>query len=325
MSEANQEKKPVVSVSLTTYQHEKYVREALEGIYSQKTDFPMEVLIHDDASPDGTQEIIREYEKQYPDITRCILQTENQYQKGIRTTNYTFNFLRAEGKYIAICEGDDYWTDPKKLQKQVSYMEAHPECHLCVHAVADVDEQGNRLTSLHSCSESKALSTDEVIRVMRGFAFVSFLVRTEDVQKLPDFYFGAAVGDLPLVLYLASLGTVYYIDEEMANYRHHGGSWTDALWSGDIREKLRHHLDRMIDLYRQFDTYTGEKYHESVEFAIQKTNMEYCMGVEDFRGILNPAYKEAFRQLPITARIGYRMGAVLPGLYHFLKPFFMKK
>ena len=112
----------LVSICCITYNHEKYIRDAIEGFLMQKTDFPFEVLIHDDASTDGTADIIREYETKYPDIIKPIYQTENQYSKGIKISA-TYNYPRAKGKYIALCEGDDYWIDPYKLQKQVDFLE----------------------------------------------------------------------------------------------------------------------------------------------------------------------------------------------------------
>lgn len=120
----------VVSVICNTYNHEPYIRQCLDGFVMQKTDFSFEVLIHDDASTDKTADIIREYEAQYPDIIKPIYQAENQYSKktGIMKT---FQYPRVKGKYIALCEGDDYWIDPLKLQKQVDFMEANPKCSLC--------------------------------------------------------------------------------------------------------------------------------------------------------------------------------------------------
>ena len=126
------EKTPLVSVCTLAYNHEPYIRECLDGILMQKTNFAFELLIHDDASTDGTADIIREYEAKYPDIIKPIYQTENQYSKGVKI-NATIQFPRAKGKYIALCEGDDYWTDPLKLQKQVDFMEANPNCSLCCH------------------------------------------------------------------------------------------------------------------------------------------------------------------------------------------------
>jgi len=107
---------PIVSICCITYNHEKYIRDAIEGFLMQKTLFPIEILIHGDASTDKTADIIKEYEVKYPDIIKPIYQTENQFSKGV-SISATYQFPRARGKYIAICEGDDYWTDPHKLQK----------------------------------------------------------------------------------------------------------------------------------------------------------------------------------------------------------------
>src|SRR5690606_1543694 len=104
-------KHPLVSVSCITYNHSSYIRQCLDGFVMQKCDFAFEVLIHDDASTDDTQEIIKEYQAKYPEIIKAVLQKENQYSKGIRGISPRFNFPRAQGKYIAMCEGDDYWTD----------------------------------------------------------------------------------------------------------------------------------------------------------------------------------------------------------------------
>ncbi|SFF46453.1 glycosyltransferase family 2 protein [Sunxiuqinia elliptica] len=124
--------KPVVSICCITYNHQKYIRKALEGFLLQKTNFPIEVIIHDDASNDGTDEIIKEYSERYPELFITILQTENQWSQGIRPSP-TYVWPRARGKYIALCEGDDYWTDPNKLQRQVDFLEENPEFSFCCH------------------------------------------------------------------------------------------------------------------------------------------------------------------------------------------------
>ena len=112
----------VVSICCLVYNHEKYIAECLDSFLMQKTNFVYEILIHDDASTDETAKIVREYEKKFPDIIKPIYQTKNQYSNGVRPS-VSFQFPRARGEYIAICEGDDYWTDPLKLQKQVNFLE----------------------------------------------------------------------------------------------------------------------------------------------------------------------------------------------------------
>ena len=121
---------PLVSIFTLAYNHAPYIRQCLEGFLMQRTTFSFECLIHDDASTDETADIIREYESRYPDIIKPIYQTENQYSKGGGITR-KFLIPRAQGKYIAICEGDDYWTDPLKLQKQVDFLETHPDYTIC--------------------------------------------------------------------------------------------------------------------------------------------------------------------------------------------------
>ena len=121
-----------VSVICTAYNHEKYIRDALEGFVSQKTDFRFEVLVNDDASTDGTAAIIREYAVKYPDIIRPVYQTENLYSQGVKIWRDVL-LPMARGSYIAFCEGDDYWCDDGKLAVQKAYLDTHPECSAVVH------------------------------------------------------------------------------------------------------------------------------------------------------------------------------------------------
>ncbi|MCF6211117.1 MAG: glycosyltransferase [Gammaproteobacteria bacterium] len=132
---------PLLSICCITFNHEPYISETIDSFLIQETDFPIEILIHDDASTDATATIIKNYEKKYPDIIKPIYQVENQYSKG-GGINSRFNFSRAKGKYIALCEGDDYWTDPKKLQIQVDFLESHPEYVITYHDSQPFDKGG---------------------------------------------------------------------------------------------------------------------------------------------------------------------------------------
>lgn len=137
--------KPLVAINCLTYNHEKFLRETLEGFMIQKTDFPFVAIVHEDASTDGTAAILREYADKYPDIILPIFEVENQFNKTLgRVMRKARNATGA--KYIAMCEGDDYWTDPLKLQKQVDFLESHPEYSMCHTGFEIVDEYSNKLT-----------------------------------------------------------------------------------------------------------------------------------------------------------------------------------
>ena len=122
---------PLVSVYCLTYNHAKYIKDALEGFVHQKTNFQFEVIVHDDASTDGTADIIKDYARKYPDIIVPIYQNENQYSKKVPITR-TFVLPILKGKYYAACEGDDFWCDENKLQKQVDWLENNPEYSLII-------------------------------------------------------------------------------------------------------------------------------------------------------------------------------------------------
>lgn len=136
---------PLVSICCATFNQERFISQAIESFLSQKTSFKFEIIIHDDASTDGTASIVKKYEQEHPNLIKAIYQTENQYSKGIKPwPNFVFPIAR--GKYIALCEGDDYWTDPYKLQKQVDFLEANPEYNLTCHRYQTYNETTKTLT-----------------------------------------------------------------------------------------------------------------------------------------------------------------------------------
>lgn len=210
---------PLVSISCITYNHTPYIRECLDGFLMQKCDFDFEVLIHDDASTDGTQEIIREYQEKYPEIIKPILQKENQWSKGVRGINLKFNFSRAKGKYIALCEGDDYWTDPLKLQKQVDFLEENEDCSLVYHRVQIYDEE-EKFFSEEILNKSLTIQkrTIEELALKGNFIHTpSVLFRNNLI--LPERLFKLTVGDYVLWFLNGEKGKLGYLPDQMAVYR----------------------------------------------------------------------------------------------------------
>ena len=204
-----------------TYNHAPYIRQCLDGFMMQQCDFGFEVLIHDDASTDGTQKIIREYETKYPDIIKPLLQTENQFSRGSRGIMMRrFNFPRARGKYIALCEGDDYWTDPRKLQKQVDFLETHEDVSLCFHNALMVYEDGGSLRQPFQNLGNREYSGAEILRHWT-IPTASVVFRRENyvMHHSPNYFFG----DIILFLTLAEKGKLWCLDETMSAYRRHRG------------------------------------------------------------------------------------------------------
>ncbi|MEG1574495.1 MAG: glycosyltransferase family 2 protein [Bacteroidales bacterium] len=226
------DKKPLISICCLAYNHAPFIRECLNGFIMQKTTFKIEVLIHDDASTDGTADIIREYESKYPDIIKPIYQTENQYSKGNNVVDYNFN--RVKGKYVATCEGDDYWIDPLKLQKQADFLEAHPEVALCCHHYKIYRQNeakfvANNYPTLLTGNEAGFFFTNND-RINEWFCSTltvmyrsDLLSVTSEKRKLYSSFL-----DLHLFYYLLKNSCGYYMKDTMAVYRIHNG----GIWSG---------------------------------------------------------------------------------------------
>lgn len=292
----------MVSITCTAYNHENYIADAIEGFLMQKTDFAYEILIHDDASTDRTPEIIKEYESKYPNLIKPIYQTENQYSKGVKVG--ILNEQRAKGKYIAICEGDDYWIDPYKLQKQVEYMESHPECSLCVHAAYKVDPNKVKLKSnIRPNYGNKEFKTEDIIIGGGGFfATNSMLYPTVLSEKLPDFYKNSSIGDYPLCIYLAIQGTVYYIDEVMSAYRVHvPNSWTSKMLT-NIKKRIEHY-NEITNMLREVNEYTDYYYDSAIKKTIKHIQFNMLLEQEMFREAKTGEFREIYSTLDIINKI----------------------
>lgn len=215
--------KPLVAINCITYNHEPYICEALEGFVMQKTNFPFVAIVHDDASTDGTVAIIREYADKYPDIIRPIYETEPQYSKH----DGSFGRIMQEAcnatgaKYVAFCEGDDYWTDPLKLQKQVDYLESHSNCSL-VCSNCDKFIQNKGLMLFNNQRGKNGIITFNDLILHNGIITLTVVVRSNVYVGYSDFRMGAKVwsfGDYPIWLYAASIGYIMKFSEEMGVYR----------------------------------------------------------------------------------------------------------
>jgi len=266
---------PLVSISCITYNHEKYIRDAIEGFLMQKTTFPVEILIHDDASTDRTPEIIREYEKKYPDLIFPIFQKVNQYSKGIYIPA-EFQYPRARGKYYGGAEGDDYWTDPYKLQKQVDFLETHPEYVFTFHDAVILNQKtGEKRIRIGVRQIDTTVDLKSLI-IQKNIPTASIVFRNIlDYTSLPDWISRISNGDYGLCVLLAEKGPGKYLPEAMSVYRVHEG----GIWSGNGFEYIN---KSNLDFYKYlFDYFTDSEIRKAIKAKIKWSEFNY--GINNIR------------------------------------------
>ena len=290
-----------VSVICDAYNHGPYIRDALEGFVSQKANFNYEVLIHDDASTDNTADIIREYEKKYPELIKPIYQIENQYSKGVNITR-TFHLPRLKGKYVALCEGDDYWTDQEKLQKQYDAMESHPELDICAHAVSKVKASNGRLICYIAPSDKETVfSTEEVIAGGGGFvATNSLFYRRELLEDQPEFRKYCPI-DYALQIHGALRGGMLYLPDNMAVYRFLvPGSWTKRLANREFAEAQRCKINRMLDM---IDDETNKEYTEIIHRAKLESDFMYYQNEDEYKKLHTGELRKLYNEQPMPWKL----------------------
>lgn len=241
----------LVSIRCAVYNHEPFLRQCLDGFVMQKTNFRFEAIVHDDASTDNSASIIREYASKYPDIIKPIYETENQYSKHDGSLSRIIT-AASQGKYYAVCEGDDYWTDPEKLQKQVDYLESNPDCSLIFtnalvkwvdhshpdHLFADLDD---RDYSGLEILEQWIIPTASVM-------YRKEIILSNDYTTVFSNKRIAVVGDTPFFMLCAKFGTLHAFHDATCVYRKHDGGF---LLSADAKRKLQLG-DHRLELYKVF-------------------------------------------------------------------------
>lgn len=220
--------RPILSVTVLAYQHAPYIAKALDSILGQDFDRPFEVIVHDDASTDGTSDIIRDYASRYPKVIKPILQTKNQYrlERG-RVTRIVYG--AATGKYIAQCEGDDFWTDPRKLAKQVALLEGDENCMGSYHDTAVLMMDGTPTGRLMRAQLPAQMRLEDTMAPLAPFHSSSFVFRSAPLLKaLPRWI--RHVPSMDMLLFSLMVGNGYYAKAEgiMSAYRKHPAGITNT-------------------------------------------------------------------------------------------------
>jgi glycosyltransferase involved in cell wall biosynthesis len=221
---------PLVSVSCLTFNHSSFIKQCFDGILSQKTDFPFEIVVYDDASTDGTDKIILEYTEKFPNRFNVLIQKENQYSQGVRGIAAKFNFPRCRGKYIAFCEGDDFWTDPLKLQKQVDFLEENPDYSICCTNYSEVDQFGGlvRENIWNGIRLAPVISHETILEHYKPKILTSIFRKDVFGKGFPDIFFKTFNSDNFLCAIATENGPAAFLNFNSGCYRIHN----QGVWSG---------------------------------------------------------------------------------------------
>ena len=251
---------PKVSVCLITYKHEAFIRQCLDSILAQKTNFEFEIVIGEDGSPDQTAQILKEYAQKFPEKIKAFIRPTNVSAK----MNYLHTFFSCKGEYIINIEGDDYFDDPLKLQIQADFLDQNPQFSACFHnALMSYEDDTNRENHLINPPDQKPIIHSEDFLVEKETWFMataSVMMRRKHVCNLPNWFLKSKSGDIPLYIILSEQAPIAYINRVMCVYRRHLGglSYTDSIQSMEF-------LANRIFMYSKINEYTHSKYQNLIK------------------------------------------------------------
>ena len=279
-----------VSIRCIAYNQEPYIRQCLDGFVMQNTDFRFEAIVHDDASTDGTAAIIREYAEKYPDIIKPIFETENQFSKKDGSLGRIMSEA-CKGKYVAFCEGDDYWTDPLKLQKQVDFLEGHEEYSMCCTGFTQTFG-GNESEKSPMVFDLDDITIEHLIKGQWiGTATVVYRKELLDDYKPP--FSHLPFGDVPMWFHLALKGKIKYLKDITANYRR-------------LNESACHFSDKKKEYLFGLDVMRVREYYAKLA---DKINVAQPMFSKNSHYYLEQCYQNQWFDFPMDT------------LWHFVKEY----
>lgn len=320
----------MVTIRCTVFNHERYLRECLEGFVMQKTNFRFEAIVHDDASTDGSAAIIKEYAEKYPEIIKPIYETENQYSKHDGSLGRIMR-EHTHGKYVAFCEGDDYWTDPLKLQKQVDALENNPECKICFGITetmscegvptghflpSSISHIGNFITMEDFCREQFTHGQ------WFGHTSTFCYLRTVDEKRaelaktvFKDFPYG----DILVILTGLLNGKGYFIHDVMSRYRLNSGGFNSRMKANTNKAIMVE--NKLIKGMMAFDAYTNGVYHRHIANRIGRSEciIEYLAKGNNALVYLKPKYWKYAKMLGMKSLFLQVLQTIMPTPYYYLK------
>jgi len=257
--------RPKVSVLIITYNHEEFIAQALESAINQDVDFDYEIVVGEDCSTDSTRRTVVEYLEKYPELIRPLLRDENV---GMHR-NLEMTLRECNGKYVALLEGDDYWTCPDKLQKQAGFLDENPEFAIVFHNAMLMYDDERLGPKPHRPDDQKEVSTIEDLLKGNYIPTCSVMFRNKLIDTIPDWYYTLAMGDWPLHIFNAQHGKIGYMDEVMADHRIH----SDGAWTAQ-RNDRKLQLKALIEVYEHLNGYLEFRYEGLIRSVLSRRYRE---------------------------------------------------
>jgi glycosyltransferase involved in cell wall biosynthesis len=303
---------PKVSICMVTYNHEKYIGQAIESVLMQSVNFDYEIVIGEDCSTDNTRDILIGYQKRYPDKINLLL---NESNVGAQN-NFIGILNNCKGKYVACLEGDDYWTEPSKLQKQTNFLDSHPDFVICFHWAGWLDQETEELKSWkYGPPVIKPYYTvDDLLEYSNFIPTCSVMFRNGLLDGFPDWFFKAGIGDFPLHIMNAQHGKIGFLDEPMAVYRRH----KEGRHGGQTPSQ---NLVRLLDLYTLIGLHMHLDKQTSYHIGVSKLNIELSRAyVSDGKFIkaLSVVY-DAFKTAPSHQKVATFSRLIVTLIPHYLR------
>lgn len=292
---------PLVSIICLCYNHERYLRKCLDSIVSQSCDFKYEIIVHDDASTDSSQSILREYDQKYDNL-RVIYQKENQYSKKVRIIPKLIDLAR--GEYIAFCECDDYFSDKNKIQKQIIALLNNKDCIACIHSAYRVNEKDNKILGYRNpYIMKKILNKRDIIQCIgRLYSLNSLVCKKDSITDLDDLYYNCTVGDIPIALHLSLKGNFYFINKPMSSYRVGSvNSWSVRMRYN--RKAIEKYTNSVIKTLQKFDLLTNMEYSDCVNERILCFKFQKAIAIGDLKLFLSESTSNYRKEMNLRSYV----------------------
>lgn len=306
---------PVLTILIITYNHCDSIIRTLDSVFSQITDYSYEVVIHDDASTDGTTSVLLDYKKNYPQIIKLLCEEENVYSKGPENIIFV-TMPHIKGKYVITLEGDDYWCDERKIQKQIDYMERNPAViattHRCMNMKIDTDGDTKILGFSPSNKDDDYWSIDEVIDWADGPHTTSLLMKSELYKSIPTNLHSIAAGDWKNMVWLCANGRVHYSDDIMsAHVLSVKGSYTERNFGNGVYHEYEHLMEKRQKWCDMLDNETSFRYHKLFVRSQERRWGQYYWNKGEYRRASK--FKSFYKGKSIRKKIVMMLISLIPG------------